>query len=56
MKRIFYQLNENLYFDAEAFLAMAKGSGVNVADFKGMPFVIEGEITQNTFNRLVRVN
>ena len=56
MKRIFYRLEEDLYFDWNGFMAMAEKSGLNVKELEGMPLIREGKTYSNTLNHLVHVN
>lgn len=56
MKRIFYQLEDDLYFDWDGFIDMAEGSGLNAKELKGAPLIREGRTYLNTINHLVQVN
>ena len=56
MKRIFYRLEEDLYFDWDGFKKMVEGSDLNIKDLEGTPLIREGETNLSTFNHLVHVN
>jgi len=56
MKRIFYRLEDDLYFDWNGFIELAVESGLNVRELEGTSLIREGETYANTFNYLVHVN
>ena len=56
MKRIFYRLEEDLYFDWDGFVESVEESGINAKELEGTSLIREGETYPNKFNRLVHVN
>jgi len=56
MKRIFYRLDNDIYFDWDGFMTMVERSGLNIKELEGMPLIREGETYTNTINHLVHVN